>query len=77
LADGVNPDAIKLEIQKASRLLARTPFIGASVQDTPIPEARKFLLDRIGYYLFYYIDADRSVVFIFAFRHVRRAPFLR
>ncbi len=68
------PGAIPTELARIAKLLVAAPALGAPVPQARLAGVRRILLDRLGYHLYYVIDADHGHIIVLAFWHVRRKP---
>ena len=64
------PDAVRLDIRKASSILALQPRIGVLMRQTKTRGVRRVHLGRIRYYLYYRFEAE--VVEVLAIWHSSR-----
>ena len=64
------PDAIRIDFQEASALLARQPGVGAKSSTSRYPDLRRLYLSRVRYHIYYRVR--RGKVFILAFWHDSR-----
>lgn len=67
------PEAFDEELDRAGNLILSTPYIGKPWQTRSGKFIRKLTLDRIRYYLYYRVHADRVVV-VFFWHTSRRPP---
>jgi plasmid stabilization system protein ParE len=65
------PGAIKQDLKAALELLVLRPRIGASCEDSPIPDLRRLLLGRVQYFIYY--QPQQDALRVLAFWHSSRA----
>ena len=61
------PTAVGTDFAEALSLLAEQPGIGAKYEGTRVPDVRRLLLGRVGYFIYYI--ADEESVDVLAFWH--------
>ncbi len=64
------PDAIRVDFQEATALLARQPGVGAKSRTTRYPELRRLFLSRVRYHIYYHVRGEK--VLVVAFWHASR-----
>ena len=64
------PDAIRIDFQEATALLARQPGIGARSSTERYPDLRRLYLSRVSYHVYYRVEPEKVV--ILAFWHASR-----
>jgi plasmid stabilization system protein ParE len=69
-ANSVRPQILHEDLQAALELLATLPSIGSVYQASPVPDTRRFYLERLLCHLYYTFDEHDLV--IRAVWHVRR-----
>lgn len=68
------PGLLAGEIEEALDLLTHVPLLGPRARLRGHPTARRLLLRRTGYHLYYVVhEALRELVIVY-FRHARRRP---
>jgi plasmid stabilization system protein ParE len=72
------PNAIREELERASRLIAVQPGVGARARNLSLAGVRRLLLARIRYHLYYRVATDPDRIEVLAFWHSSResAPLL-
>ena len=72
------PNAIREELERASRLIAVQPGVGARARNLSLVGVRRLLLARIRYHLYYRVATDPDRIEVLAFWHSSRgsAPVL-
>ena len=72
------PNAIREELERASRLIAVQPGVGARARNLSLAGVRRLLLARIRYHLYYRVATDPDRIEVLAFWHSIRgsAPLL-
>ena len=68
------PDAIGTDFGEAVRLLAEQPGIGARYLGSRVPGVRRLYLSRVGYFVYYRVDADELKVLAFWHASRERPP---
>jgi plasmid stabilization system protein ParE len=66
------PNAIREELERASRLIAVQPGVSARARNLSLVGVRRLLLARIRYHLYYRVVTDPDRVEILAFWHSSR-----
>lgn len=56
------PDLFATELNEAIDLLRRTPDAGAAYRNEQLPDARRFLLRRTRFHLYYVVRGDVLVI---------------
>ena len=64
------PDAIRVDFQEATALLARQPGVGAKSRTARYPDLRRLFLSRVRYHIYYEVRAEK--IMIVAFWHANR-----
>lgn len=67
-----SPEALREEIERAFRLVALQPGIGALATNTKLVGVRRVHLGRVHYHLYYRVRSDAAVVEILALWHASR-----
>jgi plasmid stabilization system protein ParE len=66
------PDALVEDLERAFDLIARQPGIGTPARSGDLPDVRRLLLPRVGYFLYYRVVPSRREVNVLALWHARR-----
>ena len=66
------PNAIREELERASRLIAVQPGVGARARTLSLVGVRRLLLARVRYHLYYRVVTDPDRVEVLAFWHSSR-----
>jgi plasmid stabilization system protein ParE len=66
------PNAIREELERASRLIAVQPGVGARARNLSLVGVRRLLLARIRYHVYYRVVTDPDRVEVLAFWHGSR-----
>jgi plasmid stabilization system protein ParE len=66
------PNAIREELERASRLIAVQPGVGARARNLSLVGVRRLLLARIRYHLYYRVATDPDRIEVLAFWHSSR-----
>jgi plasmid stabilization system protein ParE len=66
------PHAIREELERATRLIAVQPEIGARARNVSLSGVRRILLARIRYYVYYRVVGEPERVEVVAFWHASR-----
>jgi plasmid stabilization system protein ParE len=66
------PNAIREELERASRLIAVQPGVGARARNLSLAGVRRLLLARIRYHLYYRVATDPDRIEVLAFWHSSR-----
>jgi plasmid stabilization system protein ParE len=69
-----SPNAMSEDVARAFALVTLQPGIGVPARNERLSNVRRLTLRRVGYFLFYRVDAERKEVQVLRFRHVRRRP---
>lgn len=64
------PDAIRIDFQEATLLLASQPGVGATSSTPRYPGLRRIYLSRVRYHIYYQVQGEKVV--IVAFWHASR-----
>ena len=66
------PNAIREELERASRLIAVQPGVGARARNLSLVGVRRLLLATIRYHLYYRVATDPDRIEVLAFWHSSR-----
>ena len=66
------PGALREEIERAFRLIALQPGVGARALNAKLVGVRRIHLSRVRYHLYYRVNTGRSAVEILALWHTSR-----
>jgi plasmid stabilization system protein ParE len=66
------PEALREEIERAFRLIALQPGVGARAANTKLVAVRRVHLSRVHYHLYYRVRSDPAAVEILALWHTSR-----
>ena len=68
------PEAFREALEKAFQLISTQPNIGAVATNAKTPGARRILLSRVRYYLYYRVKSKPKAVEVLALWHTSRYP---
>ncbi|MFY9820028.1 MAG: type II toxin-antitoxin system RelE/ParE family toxin [Thermoanaerobaculia bacterium] len=66
------PEAFREEMDRAIDLITSHPSIGALARDVRLADARRILLNRVRYFLYYRLSASGKKIVILALWHTSR-----
>ena len=59
------PNAIRIDFEEATKLLASQPGVGAKSSNAKYPELRRLFLSRIRYHIYYRTSSETLVILAF------------
>lgn len=70
------PGAVRTDFGESVALLAEQPGIGAKYEGTKVLDIRRLFLSRVGYFIYYQVDATELKVLAFWHASREQQPFL-